>query len=140
MISKDRQKIINEARTYLGTPFHHQGRLKGIGIDCIGLIVNVGKSLNLMSHDNTCYSRRPDGVTLMAELRKCLIEKDINDIQPGDIVVYWIVNPDKPVHVGIITDYGFIHTYADVGRVVEHRLTRAWQKRIYAVFSYSKVK
>ncbi len=28
---------IAAARTCLGTPFHHQGRAPGVGLDCIGL-------------------------------------------------------------------------------------------------------
>jgi len=131
-----REKIIEEARTYLGTPFVHQGRLKGIGIDCIGLIVNVGKSLDLLHNDNTTYGRYPDGVTLMAELRKYFIEKSIEKVQSGDVAVYWLKNPDIPTHVGIVTDYGLIHTYADIGKVVEHKLTKAWSKRLYAAFTY----
>lgn len=133
------EQIVAEARTYIGTPFHHQGRLKGIGIDCIGLIVNVGKTFGLVDHDNTSYGRYPDGVTLMAELRKYLVEENIENIEPGDIAVYWFKNPKKPTHVGIVTDYGLIHTYADIGKVVEHKLTKAWQKRLYAVFSFPEV-
>lgn len=139
MINEIRQKIIAEARTYLGTPFVHQGRLKGKGIDCIGLIVNVGKSLGLLDHDNTSYGRYPDGKTLMSELRKYLIEKDIEQLTAGDIAVYWFKNPQMPTHVGIVSDYGLIHTYADIGKVVEHRLTKAWQKRLYAVFSFPEI-
>jgi len=31
--------MIEAARRCIGTPFHHQGRASGIGLDCIGLIV-----------------------------------------------------------------------------------------------------
>ncbi|MBL0320066.1 MAG: hypothetical protein IPP74_12385 [Alphaproteobacteria bacterium] len=41
------QKIISQARTWLGTPFHHQARLKGKGCDCLGLIVGVADELGL---------------------------------------------------------------------------------------------
>ena len=27
----DRYAVVTEARTWLGTPFHHQARLKGVG-------------------------------------------------------------------------------------------------------------
>lgn len=33
-----RLAVVAEARTYMGTKWQHQGRLKGVGVDCIGLI------------------------------------------------------------------------------------------------------
>jgi len=36
-----RAEIIAEARTWLKTPWRHQGRLKGIACDCVGHIVCV---------------------------------------------------------------------------------------------------
>ncbi len=40
-----RQWIIDEARTWKGTPFQHKGRIKGVGCDCGGLIYQVYVSL-----------------------------------------------------------------------------------------------
>jgi len=134
-----REQIVAEARTYIGTPFHHQGRLKGVGIDCVGLIVNVGKSFDLVGHDNTEYSKYPDGKTLMEQINSYGVPIDTDKMQPGDVVVFWIVNPRTPTHIGIVTDYGFIHTYADIGKVVEHRFTAAWKKRIVGVYKYPGV-
>jgi len=141
MIMNDlRKQIVEEARTYLGTPFHHQGRLKGIGVDCIGLLIGVGKKLGLITYDYIAYSRYPDGVTLRREISREFIEINIRDVKVGDIWLYWLDKKSKaPQHVGIITDYGFVHTYADVGKVVEHRLTKAWKKRIVAAFRYPGV-
>jgi len=35
----DKNLIIEKAREFIDTPYEHQGRLKGIGIDCCGLII-----------------------------------------------------------------------------------------------------
>ena len=32
-------RLIEVARGYVGTPFHHAGRLPGVGLDCIGVPV-----------------------------------------------------------------------------------------------------
>ena len=32
-----RARIVAEAMTWLGTPYHHRGKLKGIGVDCAQL-------------------------------------------------------------------------------------------------------
>lgn len=36
-----RQAIIDEAYTYIGTPYQHKGRIKGVGVDCGGMIYNL---------------------------------------------------------------------------------------------------
>ena len=36
-----RADIVEEARSWLGTPYHHQAALKGVGCDCIGLLRDV---------------------------------------------------------------------------------------------------
>jgi hypothetical protein len=36
-----REAVIAEARSWLGTPWHHQASLKGVGRDCIGFVRGV---------------------------------------------------------------------------------------------------
>ena len=37
--------VVRMARTWLGTPYHHQGRVKGAGVDCGGLVIGVARFL-----------------------------------------------------------------------------------------------
>ena len=37
-----RADIVAAARSLIGTPFRHQARLPGVGIDCLNLIGEVG--------------------------------------------------------------------------------------------------
>ena len=43
-----REQIIARARQEMGTPFVHQARLSGIGCDCIGLLIIIGRALNML--------------------------------------------------------------------------------------------
>ena len=36
-----REELIAEARTWLGTPYHPEGRIKGVGVDCGGLVYEL---------------------------------------------------------------------------------------------------
>lgn len=36
-----RDQIVEEARTWMNTPYAHRGRVKGVGVDCGGLIYNL---------------------------------------------------------------------------------------------------
>lgn len=135
-----RQQIVDEARTYLGTKHHHCGRLKGVGIDCIGLLTGVAKHFGITSHDLKGYSRYPDGVTLLRELRKCLNEIPKEFATTGDVLIFWMDRQDRPCHAGILTSPDtIIHTYTLVKEVVEHRLDDYWRTRIAGAFRYPGV-
>ena len=128
--------IVEKAREYLGTPFHHQGRLKFKGIDCIGLLVGVAKELGIFHHDNTEYSRDPDGKTLIEELEKVLDPIPVENVGPGDILVFWFQRRTRhPQHVGIVTDVGVIHTYEKCGRVVEGTIGK-FQRHVSHAFKF----
>jgi NlpC/P60 family putative phage cell wall peptidase len=48
MVPPSRASILAEAREWIGTPYHHKGRVKRVGVDCGGLLYCVyGKFFNL---------------------------------------------------------------------------------------------
>ena len=132
----DAQKIIITARSWVGTRFHHQGRKKGIGVDCIGLIVGVAKELRYKVIDQADYQREPKDGELQAALEKYLIK---SELKPGCIALFKLEK--EPQHVGIISDYGkgelgLIHAYLQVRKVVEHNLDITWRKRIVGTYEF----
>ena len=48
--NQERQRIVDIAKTYLRTPYHHQGRVRGAGVDCGMLILNVFEEAGLVPH------------------------------------------------------------------------------------------
>ncbi len=132
-----RKDIVDKAREFLGTPFHHQGRLKGIGLDCIGLISEVAGELGMRNEHKANYPRHPDGKTLLAGLKGNVERIEVDDAVPGDILVFWMDNNSKhPQHIGIKTDKGLIHTCQSTGKVVEHCIDEKWAKRIVCAFKF----
>lgn len=138
--------IVEQARTWIGTPYHHQARLKGVGCDCLGLVVGISNELGLKHSDGsqlsrfdeTDYSMQPDGVRLTNMLQSLLQEIPKADAAPGDLALFTIEG--NPQHVGLLTDYegglGLIHSYAPSKKVVEHRLDQKWQQRLIKVFRW----
>lgn len=141
--------ITVQARTWLGTPFHHQARLKGKGCDCLGLIVGVVDELGLTdeigrllsSYDEINYSKEPDGKYLIQKLENILDEVNPSEIKAGDLALFKMGN--NPQHLAIITDYqgslGMIHCYAQARKVVEHRFDEEWQKRLFKVYRWHQL-
>jgi cell wall-associated NlpC family hydrolase len=128
-------QVVEEARKYLGTPFHHQGRLLGVGIDCVGLLANIGKTLGLFNYDNRAYGRQPVKGLLESELQKVADEIPAREATEGDLVLFWFAwKSHAPQHVGIITDRGILHTWAGGGKVVEHPMTQPWRKRMCGTY------
>ncbi len=127
--------IVNIARGWIGTKFHHQGRKKNIGVDCIGLVVGVAKEMGISVADRTNYGRQPHN----GELEKALLEYLTPcELRVGVVALFKISK--EPQHVGIITDYkngfGIIHAYAQARKVVEHNLDSWWQERLTDCFTF----
>jgi len=131
----DREKILIEARSWVGTPWHHQGRLKHVGVDCVGLIVGVASALGLTLEDTTDYQRFPDGVTLAKELGRQLLltQKPL----PGDVMLFRVSR--LPQHVAFCSPLGVIHAHQGVKTVVETSLSQAWRTRLFGVYSFPGV-
>lgn len=126
-----RQDIVDEARTYLGVRWHHQGRNRA-GVDCLGLVILVAHQLGLSEFDSSDYGRIPDGQRLRAGLTEHM---DVTRApQPGDVLLMRF--EQHPQHVAIVTERGIIHAYAQVRKVVEHRLDAVWQGRVVAAYSF----
>lgn len=130
-MSVARADIVEAARTYLGVPWIHQGRSRA-GLDCAGLIVRVAQDLGLSDFDVGGYSRQPDGATLRRHLQHAAVRVLAHEL--GDILLIRFVR--YPQHLAIRTERGMIHTYAQAGRVVEHRLDSVWAGRIVDVYAY----
>jgi NlpC/P60 family putative phage cell wall peptidase len=140
------EQIVSTARTWLGTPFHHQARLKGKGCDCLGLIIGVVDELGLKdahgrllsSYDEITYPKEPDGAYLIEKLTGLLDEIPIADARSGDLALFRV--RENPQHLAILSDYegtlGMIHSFAPSRRVVEHRLDEDWKSRLLKVYRW----
>jgi NlpC/P60 family putative phage cell wall peptidase len=138
MPKPDPNAILSAARSWLGTPWRHQGRLKGIGVDCGGLIIGVGKELGLLDFDTHAYGRIPDGQKLRALCAEHLVPNPGSEIAPGDILLMRFTR--HPQHLALVGDRGepfsLIHAYADAGICVEHGADPTWRRRIVAAYSF----
>ena len=142
-----RAAIVAEARSFIGTPFLHQGRMKGVGVDCIGLVIEVARKLGMVAPDFDVngYGREPDG-TLLDQLAQHLSRTSEAEMKPGDVVVVRFAG--DPQHVGIVSPYlyegrrAIVHASSTIGGVIETRLLFGAQERamkFVAAFSWPGV-
>ena len=88
------EKILAEARSWIGTPFCHQGRVKGSRIDCIGHIEMVARELRLagMTPDTVVpqerigYSRYPVHGILDEVLDEYMVRIPMSKLDVADVI------------------------------------------------------
>lgn len=99
-----REAIVSEARKWIGTPYHHQQCIKGVGVDCALLVVGVGSALGLMpmlASSEQRYSRNPSPKNMMRIVEMYLTPSA--GIGLGSIVLIAWRN-SIPQHMGICSD------------------------------------
>lgn len=120
--------VITEARSWIGTPYHHQQCAKGHGVDCGMLVVGVGHALGLAEMiplNVRRWGRRANPNHVRANLEQFMVEIPPEEVRFGD--VFWIAwRTGVPLHLGFYTDLhgaGMIHPLQTAGRVIETAFT-----------------
>ena len=130
------RKVSAAALALVGTPFHAQGRLPGVGLDCVGVIVCVARACGLPHHDVTAYPMTPNG-TLLQELASQLLRVP-GEAQEGDVLAMSFGS--EPHHVAILVDGGrIVHAYSRVHRCVVQSYTEFWHGKVRAVYRFPEV-
>lgn len=138
-MSEQSDKLITAARTWVNTPFQHQGRLKHIGVDCVNFISEVAKEAGVSSLAIPRNYRPHEDGKLMLQILDAVMEP-VDEIEPGDVMA--LVDeacrePTIPRHVVIVTRVTaktlFI-IHASQHGVKEHRIDASWAKRVHSVW------
>ena len=141
MIPADPDRIVAAARRWLGTPYHDQASVIGVGCDCLGLARGVWrKVVGPEAFPIPPYSR-DWGETGPAEVladgaRTAMLEIAPAEAGPGGLLLFRMRLGAIAKHVGILTaPEGFIHAYERLG-VIEEALTPAWRRRVAFAFLF----
>jgi cell wall-associated NlpC family hydrolase len=107
--SVTRNEITEAAFSLIGTRFRHQGRDKKTGVDCVGLLVVVGRMVNYPDIvDLTDYRRTPSAETIYETLKTNCDEIPLSEAGDGDFYQMRL-HGIKPRHVAIRHGNGVIH-------------------------------
>lgn len=134
MHSEQIADALGAARACIGTPFHHQGRAPGVGLDCIGLVVVALRAAGFLVRDRTDYGPRPDGRSL-AEALLSHGAALVTDIDAGDVLLFRY--DGQPQHVALATSTDtMIHSFAPATSVVETPIGDYWRRRLVGVYRF----
>jgi NlpC/P60 family putative phage cell wall peptidase len=129
-----RQTIVSTAREWIGTPFVHAGRQKGLACDCIGLFLGVARELGIADYEPANYSAQVDADFLRTEIERFFVNV-FSEPEAGDLLLLRF--NARATHCAMATGDGtMIHAYDSptIRRVVEHRFDDYWRRRLVAVY------
>lgn len=143
-VAVTRSQIVAEARSWIGTAYHHQASRKGAGCDCVGLVRGVWRFvIGPEPEPAPPYSRdigEANGEeTMLAYFQRHLVLRSIAAAAPGDVLcLRW--KPRLVVkHCLIMTDEGRAVHAVNNNPVAEIALSGWWHAKLTHAFSFPGV-
>jgi NlpC/P60 family putative phage cell wall peptidase len=139
-----RAAIIAEARTWIGTPYRHQGSLRGVGCDCLGLLRGLWRGLigpepekpDPYSPD---WAEAGGNEALIKAAQRHLVALPDLTFAEGDVILFRFRNNVPAKHIGIAAGpTQMIHAH-EGACVAEVPIVPFWRRRIAATFSFPGV-
>jgi len=140
-VGYSREDIVAEARRWLGTPYHHQASVCGIGTDCLGLVRGIWRALHGVEAETVpAYSRdwaeATGAETMLAAARRHLIECERDFIAAGDVLIFRYRTHAVAKHVGILSGPASMIHAIEGRAVAEVPFGQWWRRHLAAAFSF----
>lgn len=134
-------RVIAEARSWIGTPYHHQASLKGIGCDCLGLARGVWRAVyGAEPEAPPAYSRdwaeALHRETLAEAAGRHLVPTPKAEARPGDLLLFALDDDHPAKHCAILVAPDRMVHAIESHPVAEVSLVPWWRNRIRFVFRF----
>lgn len=136
-----RSQIIEEARGWIGTPYHHQATLKGVGCDCLGLVRGIYRELVGPEPEqappySSSWAEETGSEIMVDVCRKYLIEVEVEDRGPGDVLLFRMLRNGPIKHMGFLSFNNYIiHAYSG-HEVIESPMISSIGSKVTHAFSF----
>lgn len=152
MSTTDNELIVTEALTWVGTPYHHQACVKGVGVDCAMLVAGVANAvgievLNTPTNYSTQWNLHNEDPWLIRVLEEYGCKQvPIEETKPGHIICFKVGHTFG--HLGImVSDTTFVHACiqrksrgSELGVVTHVTLGAEWKRRHLATYEFPQRK
>ncbi|MHA7970335.1 NlpC/P60 family protein [Rhizobium sp. CAU 1783] len=136
------ERVVAVAEAWIGTPYRHQGAVKGVGCDCLGLVRGIWREI---------YGAEPEAVApyapdwaerggrerlIEAAARHCSPVAGIGQALPGDLLIFRFRPQFAAKHAGILASpETFIHAYEQAA-VIRSALVPSWRGRLAGIYRF----
>lgn len=133
--------VVRAARRWLGTPYHHQASVRGVGADCLGLVRGVWREIYGSDAEvPPPYSRdwaEAGGIeTMLAAAGRHLRAIAADEAQAGDVLIFRLRQGTVAKHAAILTsETAMIHAM-EGGPAAEVAVSPWWRRRIAGAFAF----
>lgn len=136
-----RERVIALARNWIGTPYHHQASVRGVGTDCLGLVRGIWRELYGRDAERPPpYSRdwaeASGRETMLEAATRHLIAIPPEAADAGDVVVFRLREGVVAKHAAILSGSTTIIHAIEGAPVSEVPLSPWWRRRIAAAFAF----
>jgi NlpC/P60 family putative phage cell wall peptidase len=138
-----RMRVVDITRTWIGTPYHHQASLRGVGTDCFGLVRGVWRELYDLDADPETmppyswdWAEARDDETMLAAAKRHMTEVPVGDGQAGDVALFRFKEAYNAKHSVILVGGGkMIHASTGTATCEVH-ISDWWKRRMAGMFSF----
>lgn len=140
-LSTQRQQLITEALSWVGTPYHHRAMVKGVGADCVGLPAGVALACGLLPcgwqlpYYSTQWHLHQNESLLKSTLEALGAQHILlSAAQPGDLLLFFYGR--TVAHTAILVSEGYVvHAVLDE-QVHFHRLAGDLASRLRLAYRF----
>lgn len=129
--------VIEKAKSWRGTKWQHNQRVKGVGVDCINFLYAVAIESGIeIEPIPESYGRLPIFGEIEAYLDRNFTTAD--DIEPCCILLFnW---SGYGCHVALATPNNrMIHANQKIGEVVEHHIDGIWIRSLKKIYKHESI-
>ena len=139
-----RDEIVEAARLWLGTPYHHQASLRGVGCDCLGLVRGVWRDLHGDEPEapppySPSWAESLRQETLALAAGRHLQPLILTEARPGDVLLFRWREHLPAKHCAILASPDRIIHAHDSAAVAEVAFTPWWRRHLSHAFSFPGV-
>lgn len=136
-----RERVITLARSWIGTPYHHQASVRGVGTDCLGLVRGIWRDLYGRDAETPpAYSRdwaeASGRETMLEAAARHLIAIPAEAATAGNVIVFRLRAGTVAKHAAILSSGTTMIHAIEGAPVSEVPLSPWWRRRIAAAFAF----
>lgn len=138
-----RIRVVELAMGWIGTPYHHQASLRGVGTDCFGLIRGVWRELYGVNGDpervptySWDWAEAKDDETMLSAARRHMIEVPLSGCRGGDVVLFRYRAGYNAKHAAILVGGGKMIHASFGATTCEVHMSDWWRRHMAGAFAF----